>query len=339
MDQTAKLLDTLKAYLKSRDITYRNLAQRLKLSESSIKRVFSEKTLSLKRLERILHSLDLDFYDLAHMSRRQDGDSKEALSPEQEESLLENPRMLIFLHLLIQKWKVEEIADSFDFESDEITRILLELDRLRLIDLHPHNQYKVLLNNTQLWNRRGPFMKKFKEMLQNGFLAHDFEETHERFLFSPSQLSEESRRILLKEIDRLLRRFKELSEADAGPEKSGLEPSGLMVSFRPWKLPLLENYRRKKGSPDSLVGHDRISAIDVDHLTGDCGRSIAAEKSRRFADFLLSCCSFHRRMLTCNPQHFRKIFNPGCRKRPDGSWRNDIGADIFWTQFPGQVSY
>ena len=44
MDQTAKLLDTLKAYLKSRDITYRNLAQRLKLSESSIKRVFSEKT-------------------------------------------------------------------------------------------------------------------------------------------------------------------------------------------------------------------------------------------------------------------------------------------------------
>ena len=47
MDQTAKLLDTLKAYLKSRDITYRNLAQRLKLSESSIKRVFSEYTLSI----------------------------------------------------------------------------------------------------------------------------------------------------------------------------------------------------------------------------------------------------------------------------------------------------
>ena len=43
MDQTAKLLDTLKAYLKSRDITYRNLAQRLKLSESSIKRVFRKK--------------------------------------------------------------------------------------------------------------------------------------------------------------------------------------------------------------------------------------------------------------------------------------------------------
>ena len=95
----------------------------------------------------------------------------------------------------------------------------------------------------------------------------------------------------------------------------------------------------KKGSPDSLVGHDRISAIDVDHLTGDCGRSIAAEKSRRFADFLLSCCSFHRRMLTCNPQHFRKIFDPGCRKRPDGPWRNDIGAYIFWTQYPGQISY
>jgi len=245
MDQTAKLLDTLKAYLKSRDITYRNLAQRLRLSESSIKRVFSEKTLSLKRLERILQSLDLDFYDLAHMSRRQDGDSAEALSLEQEESLLQNPRMLIFLHLLIQKWKVEQITKRFDFESHEITNILLELDRLRLIDLHPHNQFKVLINNTQLWNRKSPFMKKYKEMLQNGFLSHDFEDKNERFLFSPCQLSEDSQRILLKEIDRLLRRFKELTETDAGPEQPGLEQSGMVVAFRPWLVPLLESLRRK----------------------------------------------------------------------------------------------
>ena len=186
MDQTAKLLDTLKAYLKSRDITYRNLAQRLRLSESSIKRVFSEKTLSLKRLERILQSLDLDFYDLAHMSRRQDGDSAEALSLEQEESLLQNPRMLIFLHLLIQKWKVEQITKRFDFESHEITNILLELDRLRLIDLHPHNQFKVLISNTQLWNRSSPFMKKYKEMLQNGFLSHDLRKRTNVSFFHPA---------------------------------------------------------------------------------------------------------------------------------------------------------
>ena len=126
MDQTAKLLDTLKSYLKSRDITYRNLAQRLRLSESSIKRVFSEKTLSLKRLERILQSLDLDFYDLAHMSRRQDGDSAEALSSQQEERLIKNPKMLIFLHFLIQKWKVEEIRE-FRRNSDLVldVRVLL----------------------------------------------------------------------------------------------------------------------------------------------------------------------------------------------------------------------
>jgi len=245
MDQTAKLLDTLKAYLKSRDITYRNLAQRLRLSESSIKRVFSEKTLSLKRLERILQSLDLDFYDLAHMSRRQDGDSAEALSPQQEERLIQNPKMLIFLHFLIQKWKVEQIRENFDYESHEITNILLELDELRLIDLHPHNQYKVLISNTQLWNRKSPFMKKYKEMLQNGFLSHDFEDKNERFLFSPCQLSEDSQRILLKEIDRLLRRFKELTETDAGPQQPGLEQSGMMIAFRPWLVPLLESLRRK----------------------------------------------------------------------------------------------
>ena len=153
--------------------------------------------------------------------------------------------MLIFLHFLIQKWNVEEIRENFDYESHEITNILLQLDELRLIDLHPHNQYKVLISNTQLWNRKSPFMKKYKEMLQNGFLSHDFEDKNERFLFSPCQLSEDSQRILLKEIDRLLRRFKELTEADAGPQQSGPQQSGMVVAFRPWLIPLLESLKRK----------------------------------------------------------------------------------------------
>ena len=115
MDQTAKLLDTLKFYLKSREITYLKLAQRLKLSESSIKRLFSEKSLSLKRLERILHILDLDFYELVRMSRRKDPDADQPLTVEQEKALSGNPRMLVFFYLLTQNQlsMINSFSDSF----------------------------------------------------------------------------------------------------------------------------------------------------------------------------------------------------------------------------------
>ena len=184
MDQTAKLLDALKSYLKSRKITYLKLAQRLKLSESSIKRLFPEKTLSLKRLERILHILDLDFYDLVRMSRRQNRDSDQPLTVEQEKALSKNPRMLVFFYLLIQQWTVEKITDEFSIDKVEATEYLLELDRLRLIELHPHNRVRTLVNRNQLWTRDSPFMKINQESLQSEFLSHPFKGNNERFIFS-----------------------------------------------------------------------------------------------------------------------------------------------------------
>ena len=246
MDQTAKLLDTLKFYLKSREITYLKLAQRLKLSESSIKRLFSEKTLSLKRLERILHILDLDFYELVRMSRRKNPDADQPLTVEQEKALSGNSRMLVFFYLLTQQWMVEKITDEFHIETVEATEFLLELDRLRLIDLHPHNRVRTLVSRTQLWNRDSPFMKINKESLQNEFLSHPFKGTDERFIFSLAQLSEDSVRILLREIDRLLRRFKETADSDADPSNDGKMENGLMIAFRPWVCSVLENLRRKQ---------------------------------------------------------------------------------------------
>ena len=71
MTQTARLLETLKHYLKIQGITYRILAQRLKLSESSVKRLFSDQSLSLKRLEKICSVLGLDLYELVKLSREQ----------------------------------------------------------------------------------------------------------------------------------------------------------------------------------------------------------------------------------------------------------------------------
>ena len=59
--RTSTLISTLKATLKARDLTYGELGSRIGLSEASVKRLFSEETFTLKRVEEICNVLEIDF--------------------------------------------------------------------------------------------------------------------------------------------------------------------------------------------------------------------------------------------------------------------------------------
>ena len=58
------VVDTLKQELRRQSITYRQVADALNLSEASIKRIFSEKSFTLERVEAICNLLKLEFTDL-----------------------------------------------------------------------------------------------------------------------------------------------------------------------------------------------------------------------------------------------------------------------------------
>ena len=58
MAQTAELVKTLKAALKSHGLTYAEVADRLDMSEANVKRLFVTKRFTLERLE--------DFCQLMH---------------------------------------------------------------------------------------------------------------------------------------------------------------------------------------------------------------------------------------------------------------------------------
>jgi len=64
MAQTSQLIDTLKKLLKRQGKTYADVAERLELSEASVKRLFSEKNVSLTRLDSICSLLDIEISDL-----------------------------------------------------------------------------------------------------------------------------------------------------------------------------------------------------------------------------------------------------------------------------------
>lgn len=64
MTKASTLIDVLRRELKTRNITYHTLAERISLSESSVKRMFSTKSLTLQRLDEILDAAGISLQDL-----------------------------------------------------------------------------------------------------------------------------------------------------------------------------------------------------------------------------------------------------------------------------------
>jgi DNA-binding Xre family transcriptional regulator len=224
-------------------MTYRRLARELDLSEASVKRLFSEQSFSLKRLEEICNLLDLNFYDLARLAENSEDDHG-LLSLEQEIILAENPKLLIYSYLLINGRKPASIMRDYDVSEDESLRFLLELDRLKIIELYPDNRVRVLTGKTFAWRKDGPLANMYEPRIRKEFMDAAFDQADERLGFETGKLSEGSRSVMLKKIDRLMREYAELTEIDKALPQERSQNTGLLIAFRPWIFSLITAYRR-----------------------------------------------------------------------------------------------
>ena len=133
----AELTAALKDCLRARGITYAELARRLRLSEASVKRVFSARTFTLQRLQAICSVLGIDFYELARLAHAHDR-SDGRLGIEQERALAAQPKLLVLFLLLLNGWRRAQIVADYAFSRRECARLLAELERLDLVAVQPN---------------------------------------------------------------------------------------------------------------------------------------------------------------------------------------------------------
>lgn len=243
MSQTTQLLNTLKKCLKAKGLNYRQLGEAMKLSEASIKRLFSEQTFSLKRLEEICNILDLNFYDLAKISAdAETGPS--LLTVHQEIVLSEKPKLLVFFYLLLNGRSPESIIKDYMISEDESLKFLLELDKLKLIELHPENKVRLLTQKNITWRKGGPIREKYEKLIKEEFLNAPYDQAEDRLRFETGKLSDGSQSVMLKKIDRLFKEYIELTEIDKALPLEKSHNTGLMIAFRPWIFSILNEYKK-----------------------------------------------------------------------------------------------
>ena len=234
MTQTAELLKTLKKCLKARGLSYRDVAGALGLSEASIKRLFSDQSFSLSRLEEVCRFLDMTIYDLARMTRLTPEDEATRLTLAQEEGLARDLPALTYFYLLLTGRTPEKIAAEFGLTDSQQNTLLVRLSRLKLVELYPNNSGRLLTRRRIDWRRDGPIRRQYQRRFQQAFFDAPFAAKDESFRFLTGELSDASISVLERKLERLERDFEELTDLDIRTPNAKKKAFGLMVGVRPW---------------------------------------------------------------------------------------------------------
>lgn len=243
MSQVAPLLKTLKRELKSNGVTYADVAAHLDISESSVKRLFSENRLSLDRLEALCRIVDMEIADLV---QKMESERKRIamLTDDQEREVASNPMLLLIATCVLNHWTYEEILETYDIGEHDCIQLLAQLDRLRLITLEPLNRFRLCVASDFRWIPGGPIQQYFRKNVQPAFMDCGFNGAGEKFEFRSGMLSRASNATLLRKIDRLIAEFNELHAEDEGLTLDERYGSSLLVAFRPWEFDFFNALRR-----------------------------------------------------------------------------------------------
>ena len=199
MTTSSRIIDTLKRQLKVRGITYRGLAERLDLSESAVKHMFSTGNFSLRRLDDVCAVLELDIGDLVNISELQEP-KIEQLSAEYEQEIVGDTRLLLVAYCLINYWTFDEIIQRYDIALAEGLKYLRKLDRMKVIELQPGDRVRLLIANNFSWRKNGAIEKFFRSDVQSEFFSHHFQDDDSVRIVKNGMLTQSAQRQLIERL-------------------------------------------------------------------------------------------------------------------------------------------
>ncbi len=232
--ETIQILTTIKKLLKNQGMTYRDVARALKLSEPSVKRLFSSGSLTVDRLVELSHLVG---YTLAELSKEAAATQAklDTLAENQERELVSDPKLLVVAVCALNHWTLEDIAEHYRITGNECLKYLLRLDKLRIIDLLPGNRIRINVSRDFEWLPTGPIRQYFQARGQGDFLKSAFNGENESMAFAHGMLTAQALSEMQGELRRLRQKFATLHEESLSAPLSERYGIGLMLAMRRWE--------------------------------------------------------------------------------------------------------
>ncbi|GGA22194.1 helix-turn-helix domain-containing protein [Dyella nitratireducens] len=245
MSASAILVQSIRAELRHRGITYRELAAQLGVSEPTIKRDLSRGGFSLQRLDDICEILGLSLEDLIG-NGRVTGVTITELSQKQEASLVADPKLLLTTYLILNNWRFSEIMSTFKIDENELVSLLLKLDALKIIEYRPPDRIRKLTARNFSWRKDGPVHRYFITRVLPEFFGERFDGPGDAFHFVGAALSEGSRARMQAAMARLIEEFEQLARLDARLPLNVRDGCSAVVAFRRWEFSEFTQLRRRR---------------------------------------------------------------------------------------------
>lgn len=236
-------MQQLRCEMRRTGITYKQLGERLELSESSMKRMFSQGDMSLTRLAEVCKAIGVPMEDIL----RQAADAAphaDTLTLTQERSLVEDPQLLLVAICCLGHWSLAQIVDTYRLSEAQCIALLLKLDRLQLIELMPLNRYKLRVSRAFRWRPDGPVQQFVRQHVVDDYFAGRFDGVGETLLCVHGRLSDPSAQALLRKIQQLAAELARLHQGDQRLQPEERDGYTLLLGFRSWEFAAFTAMRR-----------------------------------------------------------------------------------------------
>jgi DNA-binding Xre family transcriptional regulator len=243
MSSPELVVRVLRTELRAAGITYKVLAERIGMSESSVKRMFGQHDMSLSRLEHICKAAGIAMEDVLR-GAFESTPHADTLTLVQENSLLANPRLLLMAICCLGHWNLEQVLETYHLTQAEAIVCLAELDRLGLIELKPLNRYRLRVSNTFHWLADGPVQQYFRDHVVADYFSGHFDGAGETLMCIPARLSLASAQEMEQKIRHLAQELARLHQGDRRLAPSERDGFTLLVGLRSWEFAAFTALRR-----------------------------------------------------------------------------------------------
>ncbi|MCO5396998.1 helix-turn-helix domain-containing protein [Ralstonia soli] len=200
--------------LKDRNLRYRDLAEQLNVSETTIKRHLTGHGLSVAMLESLCAMAGIRLIDLAELAARRSESKAQAISVEQEQGLADAPFTAFIFMLLRYDWTPQAVQQEFGLDEPGLILHLRRLEKLRLLDLFPGNRVRLLTVRHPQWIPGGPLRRAVDDVMRRHFATMDFHDPQSVWQLETVKLSRGSIDELRSLIASLSQRMQELAAND-----------------------------------------------------------------------------------------------------------------------------
>jgi transcriptional regulator with XRE-family HTH domain len=234
MSLAVHLVDALKASLKRRGRTYAEVAAALGVSEATVKRDLSKRTLGIDRFARICEAVGVTLEELTEQIESRSALTEE-LAYEQEQQIVADPRLWLVSLCALNHWSFDEIHERYDIAKPELTKCLLALDAMGVLELHGENRIRLRLSRNFRWLANGPFIKTFREQLAKEFFDGTFDDRNEQFRLVAASLSQSSKQLVLARMRQLAEEVATLHVKDQRLPRQDKTNVTCVVALRDWE--------------------------------------------------------------------------------------------------------